>query len=126
MIVADTSVIIDFLKGARSQECEALDRYLEAEQVWIAPVVETELLSDPNPSEAVYNFLEKALQLEIHEGYWERAGKNRAKLKAHKLKAKTADALIAQSCIDHNAPLLTRDADFKPYAKYCGLKLVKY
>jgi predicted nucleic acid-binding protein len=33
------------------------------------------------------------------------------------------DALIAQSCIDHDVPLITRDTDFRHFAKHCGLKL---
>ena len=100
-----------------------LDHSLALKQVWIAPVVETELLSDPRPTQSLDVFLEDALYLELYEGYWERAGKTRARLKAKGLKAKTADALIAQSCIDHDIALLTRDDDFRHYAEHCGLKL---
>jgi predicted nucleic acid-binding protein len=28
-----------------------------------------------------------------------------------------ADTLIAQSCIDHHVPLITRDVDFRHFAK---------
>jgi len=31
--------------------------------------------------------------------------------------------LIAQSCIDHHVPLITRDGDFRPFARYAGLTL---
>jgi predicted nucleic acid-binding protein len=31
--------------------------------------------------------------------------------------------LIAQSCIDHDVALITRDADFRHYAAEGGLKL---
>jgi predicted nucleic acid-binding protein len=34
-----------------------------------------------------------------------------------------ADALIAQSCIDHEISLIARDGDFRHFAKHCGLKL---
>jgi hypothetical protein len=40
-----------------------------------------------------------------------------------RLKARLPDALIAQSCIDHDVALITRDVDFQKYADHCGLKL---
>jgi predicted nucleic acid-binding protein len=40
-----------------------------------------------------------------------------------KLRARLPDALIAQSCIDHDVALITRDRDFRYFAKYCGLRL---
>jgi predicted nucleic acid-binding protein len=125
MIAADTSVIIDYLKGIANAYTDAADNALILADLWISPVVVTELLSDPRPSQQLDSFLEQVLQLEIFPEYWERAGKNRAKLKAKGLKAKTADALIAQSCIDHDVSLLTRDPDFGHFEKHCGLKLAK-
>jgi len=37
--------------------------------------------------------------------------------------AHTADALIAQSCLDQFAPLVTRDRDFRHFAQAAGLQL---
>jgi predicted nucleic acid-binding protein len=34
------------------------------------------------------------------------------------------DALVAQSCIDEDVPLLTRDRDFRAFAQAAGLNLV--
>ena len=44
-------------------------------------------------------------------------------MRAKGLKAGLADALIAQSCIDHNVPLVTHDRDFRHFVK-AGLKLL--
>ena len=89
----------------------------------LPPVVLTEILSD----EKTGRFLESRLRLcpllEITQGYWARAGAVRAMLLAKGLRAKLQDVLIAQSCIDHGVPLITRDADFRHFAKHCGLKL---
>ncbi|MDE3036998.1 MAG: PIN domain-containing protein [Pseudomonadota bacterium] len=119
----DTSVAADFLQGVASPHVQLLQDKMTSDQVCMAAVVITELLSNPTSPRLLQEFLHEVTPLEIETGYWERAGKNRAKLKAMKLKAKTADALIAQSCIDHDVPLLTRDPDFRHYAKLCGLKL---
>ncbi len=61
--------------------------------------------------------------LDIKQGYWQRAGNTRAKLLNKGLKARLADTLIAQSCIDHRIPLITRDDDFRHFVKHCELKL---
>jgi hypothetical protein len=39
-------------------------------------------------------------------------------------KARLGDTLIAQSCLDHDTPLLTRDIDFRHFARLAGLKLL--
>lgn len=62
--------------------------------------------------------------LDVEPGFWERAGNLRALILQKKLKAKLADALIAQFCIDHQIPLCTTDTDFKHYAKHGGLELI--
>ncbi len=47
----------------------------------------------------------------------------RRKLLTRKLKARLGDALIAQLCIDHGAMLITRDKDFRHFAKLTELFL---
>jgi predicted nucleic acid-binding protein len=62
--------------------------------------------------------------LELVGGYWERAGLLRATTLARRRKAALADILIAQSCLDHDVELVTRDQDFKPLAGIAGLRLI--
>ena len=62
--------------------------------------------------------------LEVTADYWSRAGQMRSMLLARRLKARVGDALIAQSCLDHGVALLTRDRDFRHFARYCGVRLV--
>jgi len=62
--------------------------------------------------------------IEIRPGYWQRAGELRARVLAKRRKARLGDALIAQSCIDHGLPLLTRDRDFRAFADAAGLDLL--
>jgi predicted nucleic acid-binding protein len=61
--------------------------------------------------------------LPIHDGYWQRTGDLRAQLLRAGRKAKLADCLIAQACIDNDAPLITYDRDFRHF-EVAGLKLL--
>ncbi len=124
MIAADTSAWVAFLKGDGGEDAQLLDRALEDRQVLMAPVVLTELLSDPKLPSDVAQTLSELPLIEIRSGYWQRAGALRAQVLAKRRKARLGDALIAQSCIDRGIPLLTRDRDFQAFAQAAGLDLV--
>jgi len=123
MIAADTSALSSYFKGERNRETDLLDDAFRAGALVVPPVVVTELLSDPLPRKEMLETVGEFIQLTVVDGYWNRAGKARRLLTQKRLKAKTADALIAQSCIDHDVALITRDTDFRHFAKHCGLKL---
>ena len=124
MIAADTSTWIAFLEGGKGEDVQLLDHALAERQVVMAPVVLTELLSDPKLPSSVAGTLCEVPALEIASGYWQRAGALRAEVLAKRRKARLGDALIAQSCIDGGIPLLTRDRDFRAFADAAGLDLV--
>ena len=124
MIAADTSTWIAYLQGDGGEDAQLLDKALEDRQVLMAPVVLTELLSDPKlPSDVAHTLLELPL-IETKAGYWQRAGELRSSVLAKRRKARLVDALIAQSCIDRAIPLLTRDRDFQTFAEAEGLDLM--
>lgn len=84
----------------------------------------TELLSDPKVSASVKDLFLQLPVLDVTAGYWERAGLLRARLLARGRRARLADTLITQSCLDHGVPLVTRDADFRHFVRLAGLQLV--
>jgi predicted nucleic acid-binding protein len=122
MIAADTSVLINYFKGVEDAQTQQVDEALGCHSLILPPVVLSELLSDPQVSEEFVEYINELPVLEPTQGYWQRAGLNRAKLIKKKLKARLADTLIAQSCIDHETPLITCDDDFRHFSQYCGLK----
>lgn len=124
MIAIDTSSLIAYLSGSRGRDVEAVDVALEHSQAVLPPVVLSELLSDPKLPRTVGDLLKQLPLMDVLEGYWERAGLLRAKILSKGLRAPLADALIAQSCLDHDLALLTRDADFGSFAQFAGLKLL--
>lgn len=124
MIAVDTSTWIAFLQGDRGEDAELLDQALRDRQVVMPPVVLTELFSAPRLSPEVAETFSELPLLEVLPGYWHRAGALRAKVLAGRHKARLGDALIAQSCLDHATPLLTRDRDFRAFADAAGFDLV--
>ena len=124
MIAADTSSLVAFLEGDAGDDVEMIQSALDEHQLVLPPVVLTELLSDPGLAAPVRSLLTALPQLQLEPGYWERAGRLRAKVIKQRRRARTADALIAQSCLDQSVPLVTRDRDFRHFAKAAGLPLM--
>ena len=124
MIAADTSSMIAFLQGDPGDDTDVIQSALDHQQLALPPVVLTELLSDPAISRPVRTLLAGLPILDVEPGYWERAGLLRASVLKQKKKARVADSLIAQSCLDQSSPLVTRDRDFRHFAKAAGLPLL--
>jgi predicted nucleic acid-binding protein len=124
MIAVDSSVFVDYLKGAQGKDMELMDELLAGRQVSMVPVVLSELLTSAHLTKEVEGFLKSVPTLPLREGYWVRAGELRRLLHSKGLKAYLPDTLVAQFCLDHELPLLTRDDDFKHFSKHGGLKLV--
>ena len=124
MIAADTSTWISFLQGDAGEDIEMLAKALGDRQVLMAPPVLSELLSDPELSAPVARTLSDVPLIEIEPGYWQRAGKLRARVLARKRKARLGDALLAQSCIDARVSLISRDRDFRAFVQAAALDLV--
>ncbi len=124
MIAVDTSSLVAYLSGTIGNDVSAVETALTEKQICLPPVVLTDLLSDPKLPTAVLTLFRQLPVLAVSEGYWERAGALRSLIISTRRRAPLADALIAQSCLDHDVPLITRDADFWPFARLGGLKLL--
>ncbi len=115
--------MIAYLAGEIGIDVDAIELAMQLKESTFPPVVLTELLSDHTLPQDTVRFLRQIPQLGILDGYWERAGELRARLYRRGLKAYIADTLIAQSCLDHDVPLVTRDRDFRHFARFAGLRL---
>jgi predicted nucleic acid-binding protein len=124
MIAADTSTWIALLQGDSGRDVDALTNALAGARLLMPPPVLTELLSASSVPAEVSAALRRVPLIDIEPGYWERAGSLRARAIRRKRKARLADALIAQSCIDNQIPLITRARDFHAFAEEEGLKLI--
>ena len=123
-VAVDTSTLIAFMQDDKGKDVEWLRNALTNSDIVLPPVVLSEILSDWTLSPKERAVIQQFPLLDIIDGYWERVGLLRAKALKLKRKAKIADTLIAQSCIDHAVPLLTRDEDFAMFQDHCDLILV--
>jgi predicted nucleic acid-binding protein len=123
MIAADTSSLVAYFNGRPGADAERLAAALVAGDLVLPPIVLTEILSDPVSSKVIEEQIRQVPILEVHNGYWIRAGHARRTILSKGFKARVGDALIAQSCIDHDVALVTRDRDFRHFVAHCGLKL---
>ena len=125
MIAIDTSSWIAFLSDREpsGDDTALVESALADHQACLPPVVLTELLSDPELPRSVATLLSQLPVLEPDPDFWTRAGRLRSKLVARRRRARLADTLIAQSCIDHDVRLVTRDEDFRHFASLGGLRL---
>lgn len=124
MICGDTSSVVAFLNGEQGRDVELVRRALLDGILALAPASIAELLSDPDIRPPIEESVLDIPQLETTVGYWERAGRLRASLMRHHFRPKLADSLIAQTCLDHDVMLVTRDRDFSAFQKLAGLRLV--
>lgn len=124
MLCIDTSSLIAYLEGANGQDVALVEQAFSDEIGTISPVTLTEVLSDPHISRAVRDAVLELPVLPILDGFWERAGALRASVLRTGHKARLADTLIAQNCLDHDAALVTRDRDFRLFARAGRLRLL--
>lgn len=124
MVAADTSSMVAFLEGDRGADVERVRVALLADQLVLPPPVFTELLSDPSIEGDVVDQLRAIRRRPLGPGYWERAGRLRAAVLLRKRRARMGDALIAQFCLDHDLPLITRDGDLRHFAAVSDLQVI--
>ena len=124
MIAVDSSTLVAFFAGDVGRDTDWLDQALALQQAVLPPVVLTEVLSAPGLDRETATLLRGLPVLDIRSGFWERAAETRARILAQRLRARLADTLIAQTCIDHRVPLVTRDRDFRHFSAHAGLDLL--
>lgn len=123
MIAVDSSTIISFAQGETGIDVTLFQEMFLTKNIILPPAVIAEVTSNPHSEPRIQHILEAMKSLNIISGYWQRAGLLRSTILRAGKKARLGDTLIAQSCIDHGVPLITRDSDFNHYAEYGALEL---
>ena len=131
MIVVDTSVWIDFLRGANSRERHALHRLIEEEEeLSITEIILTEILQGIKEDKDFRRLKDYLLHFPIHrprgsETYLKAAEIYRECRKKGKTVRKTIDCIIATICLENDLTLFHKDRDFELIAACTELKCYK-
>lgn len=130
MTLVDTTVWIDFFKGAETPQAKILELLIaEAQDICVCGMVVTEVLQGIRHDiqyRQIKSQFDCLLFLPMNEPmYVQSANIYRSLRKRGITIRKPIDCMIASVAITHGVPLLHSDRDFDPIEKYCGLKAVK-
>ena len=126
MILVDSSVWIDYFRGAPTPEADALDQLLETEPLAIGDLMLAEVLQgfgrDRDFNRAL-QLLDGVMVIDIAgRDIAIQAARNFRRLRALGVTVrKTSGALIATRCIEGGHALLYSDRDFDPFVEHLGL-----
>jgi predicted nucleic acid-binding protein len=129
MIVADTSVWIDYFNGVDSPQATMLDNKLLHDTVVMGDLILLEILQGIRDEQQYQQTKQALLALELHEMFnfnmAEQCAENYRTLRKKGLTIrKTADVMIATFCIANHLPLLFSDRDFVPFVEHLHLQSV--
>jgi len=129
MVIVDTTVWIDYLRGIENAETLWLDGNLQRQRLALTDLILCEVLqgiadratmehTEKHLSE-FYIFSTGGIELAIS------AAKNYRdlRLRGHTIR-KTIDCLIATFCLQNRHELLHRDRDFDPFERFLDLAVV--
>ena len=129
MILVDSSVWIDFFRGAATEQSDRLDALLGSEPLLIGDLILTEVLQgftsdrDFNKAKALLSSL-TVVEIGGAEIAIQAAKNFRALRVLGVTVRKTIDTLIATRCIESGYMLLHSDRDFDPFVSHLGLRAV--
>jgi predicted nucleic acid-binding protein len=131
MILVDTSVWIEFLRGENSVQRQALHRLIEEEEdISITEIILTEVLQGIRNDRDFRMTKDYLLEFPIFrpqgiETYLQAAHLYRECRKKGKTVRKTVDCIIAAICLENDLTLLHQDRDFDLIAACAGLKILR-
>lgn len=129
MVIIDTTVWIDYLRGLPNRETEYFDRELSRQRFGLTDLILCETLQGIGDVKAFTRVLRELRKFEIFETGGEdlaiEAARNFRSLRqrGHTVR-KTIDCLIATFCLRQGHSLLHRDRDYDPFEDILGLAVI--
>ena len=129
MILVDSSVWIDYFRGAITAQTETLDRLLGREPLAIGDLILVEVLQGFDRERDFNQARELLTSLTLVElgggDIAVQAARNFRLLRRLGITVrKTIDTVIATRCIRNGLDLLHDDRDFDPFVQHLGLRVV--
>jgi hypothetical protein len=129
VVIIDTTVWIDYLRGTENPETRWLDRELQRQRFGLTDLILCEVLQGIRGQSAFARVQAELLRFQV----FQTGGSVRAVAAAQNYRdlrergytvRKTIDCLIATFCLQAKHELLHRDHDFDPFEKVLGLQVV--
>ena len=129
MVIVDTTVWIDYLRGAENPETHWLERELRRQRLGLTDLILCEVLQGIPERPLFAQVRDELLKFHV----FETGGTDLAIAAAQNYRdlrrrgytvRKTIDCLIATFCLQGGHQLLHRDHDFDPFEKVLGLHAV--
>ena len=130
MVIVDTTVWVDYLRGARNPETDWLNVELDQRRFGLTDLILCEVLQGIRDDLSFSRVQRELGKFEVFEtGGVElavAAARNFRKLRqqGHTVR-KTIDCLIATFCLRDGHSLLHRDRDFDPFVQILGLSVIR-
>ncbi|MFZ0541009.1 MAG: PIN domain nuclease [Candidatus Sulfotelmatobacter sp.] len=129
MVIVDTTVWIDYLRGTENPETRWLDRELQQQRLGLTDLILCEVLQGIRDQNAFSRVRTDLLKFQVFQTGGRdlavAAAQNYRDLRARGYTVrKTIDCLIATFCLQAKHELLHRDHDFDPFEAVLGLQVV--
>lgn len=129
MILVDSSVWIDYLRGTETRQTDRLDALLGTEPLAIGDLILTEVLQGTTTDKEFRDVLRLLGSLDVvplgGQTVAVQAARNFRTLRDKGVTVrKTIDCVIATRCIVDGLTLLHSDRDFEPFVVHLGLQSV--
>ena len=128
MVIVDTTVWIDYLRGSDNPETRWLDRELQQQPLGLTDLILCEVLQGTNDP-AFAQVRADLLKFQVFQTGGNdlaiAAARNYRTLRRSGCRVRaTIDCLIATFCLENHHHLLHRDRDFDAFEKKLGLRIV--
>jgi predicted nucleic acid-binding protein len=129
VVIVDTTVWIDYLRGVENPETNWLDRELQRQRLGLTDLILCEVLQGIHDKHAFARAQHQLLNFKV----FQTGGHTLAIAAAHNYRdlrergytvRKTIDCLIATFCLQSKHKLLHRDRDFDSFERVLGLQVV--
>jgi|SRR5580704_3461302 predicted nucleic acid-binding protein len=129
MTVIDTTVWIDYLRGANNTETRWLDRELQRQRLGLTDLILCEVLQGIRDPASFVRIRDNLLKFHVFQTRGIElaitAAQNYRRLRDQGYTVrKTIDCVIATFCVQGGHELLHRDRDFDPFETVLGLRVV--
>jgi predicted nucleic acid-binding protein len=129
VVIIDTTVWIDYLRGTQNPETRWLDRELQRQRLGLTDLILCEVLQGIREQSAFTRVRADLLKFQVFEtggsGLAIAAAQNYRELRQRGYTVhKIIDCLIATFCLEARHELLHRDHDFDCFEKVLGLQVL--